>query len=128
MCSIDHTPGSPASPERGESGPSYSQLPGKPRLQRVKRSITHPGEVEDDIEERLKELGLTFQEWIEDLMAFDLMVSGKHQHTKDFLKRLGSSKGRWAMWREAIEMRRNRIPHASVYDVLFARREALKGK
>lgn len=127
MCPNEHTPGSPASPGPGENQQSYSQLPVKPLLERNKRSVTYPGEVEPDIQARLKELGITFQEWLESLMAYDIMVSGKHRMTGDYRERHGSVKGRWEMWRDAVEMRREGIPHAQIFDVLLERYARNKG-
>ena len=77
-----------------------------PSLQRVIRSVSTPGEAEDVIQQRLKALGMTFQEYVASLIAYDCWAEKPHHFTGDVCK--GHRRGKRAredesrLWREII--------------------------
>lgn len=56
------------------------------RLKRITRSVSTPGEAEDIIQGRLKALGLTFQEYVASLIAYDCYAEKPHLLTGDMCK------------------------------------------
>lgn len=56
------------------------------KLKRVTRSVSTPGEAEDIIQGRLRALGLTFQEYVASLIAYDCYAEKPHLLTGDLCK------------------------------------------
>lgn len=91
-----------------------------------KRSVTHPEEATQEIEARLKELGMTFQQWAESLMAFDLAIGGTHKYTGDSMRTGGAE--RWAIWREVLAGRKAGLHGKQLFDVIFDELQARRSK
>lgn len=75
-------------------------------LKRVVRSVSTPGEAEAMIQDRLAKLGMTFQEYVTSLIAFDCWAEKPHALTGDAAK--GHRRGKESreqemrLWRELI--------------------------
>ncbi len=75
-------------------------------LKRITRSVSTPGEAEAVIQDRLAKLGMTFQEYVASLIAYDCWAEKPHLLTGDACK--GHRRGKAArehearLWREIV--------------------------
>jgi hypothetical protein len=53
----------------------------EPLLKRTKRTVTTPGEAEEILQQRMQALGMTFQQYVASLIAYDCWAEKPHALT-----------------------------------------------
>ena len=76
------------------------ELPPNPSLCRKKFTVSYPGEIDEEIQQRLATLGMTAQQYIESLIAFDLMLEKGHAITGSPV--IAGRASAWRLWQEVI--------------------------
>jgi hypothetical protein len=69
-------------------------------LKRIKRTATTPGEAEPVIQARLKKLGMTWQQYVSSLVAYDCWAEKEHLLTGESIRDGRDSEEH--LWREIV--------------------------
>ena len=69
-------------------------------LSRTKRSVTTPAEADEIIQKRLAQLGMTFQQYVDSLISYDLWAEKPHLFTGDACR--GKRPEQERLWSEVI--------------------------
>jgi hypothetical protein len=72
----------------------------EPLLKRSKRTVTTPGEAEEILRKRLDALGMTFQQYVASLIAYDCWAEKPHALTGQACT--GSRADEHLLWQEVI--------------------------
>jgi hypothetical protein len=81
--------------------PMKKNLPPRPQLNRVKATVSYPGEAREIVADRMRKLGFEkFTDYVVSLIAYDLWAERKHLYTGQAAAAGGAEE--WDLWREIV--------------------------